>query len=97
MKVDIAEFKSGKQIPLGYVNVKKFDAEKLFDLVNWSAAGRPKPNCLKSDIGWANHGIAFRNPVSTQWWLALTEGWKVGTLQEITEYAEANKNNVLWM
>lgn len=87
--------------PVGYVEypteLKSYDdAEKCFDLCNWSHWADEKPKELYSDVCSVSHGICFRNPSGTNY-LALSQGWLMGDDKKIADYIETHKERSIWL
>lgn len=98
-KVEIYLYKWGSTTPeyKGYINQNTdFDAEKYWDMCNWSCKGTPKPGCLVSDLSYCNHGIVFVNPETKLWHLALSTGWLVGDRSKIQEYVNTHVLESYW-
>lgn len=72
------------------------DAEKCFDMCNWSHWSEEKPKELHSEIVSTQHGICFRTEDGTNY-LALTNGWLMGDDAKIAAYIEKNKERMLWI
>ena len=85
---------------LGYAEVEKLetedDAEYIFNLCNWSHWAEEKPKNLHANISSCNHGLSLVNPETQKRYLALSNGWLVGTSTEISDYVRNNKNNLIW-
>lgn len=99
MKVVIHTYSNGEIDPkyAGYIETDIFDAEKCWNLCNWTSWAKKKPENLYSDIGLCSHGICFTNPDTKEKWLALTSGWLVGNDTDITEYIKDNKDKAVWI
>lgn len=85
----------------GYLEADKFDskedAERFWDLCNWSHRDTTKPMNLFSDIEHCGHGIVFINPENNLWYLALSAGWLCGTENDIRDYIHRNHKNLDWI
>jgi len=116
MKIRIYEFPNSKTPPYlkdenpverGYIEipddkVMEYDADKCWDICNWSHWAVPKkPECLHSDISHCDHGIVFVYPSDLDsdglHVLALSNGWLRGPKDFIQQYATAHKDKVLWV
>lgn len=81
---------------LGYIEVKKFDAQEIFNLCNWSCWAKEKPSNLHADICYCDHGLCLINPETQERWLSKSVGWMVGSEDKITKYVSDNKYNIVW-
>lgn len=99
MRIPIHIYSFGAIVPeyVGYIQADQFDVEECWHLCNWTQWAEQKPVELHSDIGCCSHGICFTNPETKEKWLALTFGWLVGNVLEISEYVRKNKNKVVWI
>lgn len=99
MRIPIHIYSFGAIVPeyVGYIQSDQFDVEECWHLCNWTQWAAQKPVELHSDIGCCSHGICFTNPETKEKWLALTFGWLVGNVLEISEYVRKNKNKVVWI
>lgn len=99
MRIAIHIYSLGEIVPkyAGYIQADQFDAEECWHLCNWTQWAEQKPVELHSEIGCCSHGICFTNPETKEKWLALTSGWLVGDIVEISEYVRKNKGKVVWI
>ena len=85
---------------LGYAEVKKLetedDAEEIWNLCNWSHCAEEKPQNLHANISTCGHGLCLVNPETQERYLALSNGWLVGTSTEISDYVLNHKNELWW-
>ena len=96
MKVEVLYM--GK--PEGYIDYpsdfnSEEDAEKCWDLCNWSCWAEEKPTELHSDLSFVSHGVCFRTPNGTNY-LALSVGFLVGDDKKIADYINENKERIIW-
>lgn len=98
MRIAIHTYSFGEVVPkyTGYIEMDQFDADKCWELCNWTAWTKEKPKNLHSDIGSCSHGICFTNPETKEKWMALSLGWLVGDEKKISSYAERHKNDIIW-
>lgn len=99
MRVAIHTYSYGEIVPkyAGYIEIDQFDANKCWELCNWRVWTKEKPENLYSHICACSHGICFTNPETKEKWLALSFGWLVGNIVDISEYVKKNKDNILWL
>lgn len=83
-------------IYMGYAEVEEFDAQKIFDLCNWSCWAEEKPTNLHADIDYCDHGLCLINPETQEWWLSKSVGWLVGDRNTVDNYVNTNRYNLLW-
>lgn len=81
---------------LGYVEVKKFNAQEIFHICNWICWSKEKPSNLHADICYCDHGLCLINPETKERWSSKSIGWLVGTEDKISKYVSDNKYNILW-
>ena len=85
----------------GYLEADKLDnkedAEYFWHLCNWWHWSATKPRNLFSDVENCGHGIAFVNPKTEQWFLALSGGWLCGTEDDIRDYIHRNYKRLDWV
>lgn len=112
MRIRIYEFplqnprsnlRTDKPRELGYIEVKdeeinKYNANECWHICNWSNWSKVKPSCLQSDIVYCTHGIVFVYPglQAEVHCLALSDGWLVGTEEEVQKYATEHVNDPVW-
>ena len=98
MRVNIHNYTFGDTMPIyaGYINMEEFSADECWNLCNWTAWTEKKPNNLYSEISSCSHGICFTNTETQKKWLALSFGWLVGDENEISDYVEKHKNDIIW-
>jgi len=107
MQISFYVFPKGEDCPTyyGQIEMKAFDAEKCWHICQWENWTDEKPKeLLIADKIIADfhplcnfgHGICFRNPETGENWLALSQGWLVGTSTEITDYVRAHKDEIFW-
>lgn len=80
----------------GYVEMKTFDAEDIFNLCNWSHWSEEKPEVLHSDIDHCGHGLIIYNPNEKEYWLSLSVGWLRGNNKKIIKYVKENWRKEVW-
>lgn len=85
---------------LGYAEVETFetkdDAEKIWDLCNWSHWAEEKPENLYADISTCGHGLCLINPITQERYLSLSQGWLVGDEKTISDYVFNHKTTLFW-
>ncbi len=96
MKIDINIVKGLKLVNIGYIEADAFNADKCYDLFNWSRWSKVKPKNLFADIE-GNHRVCFTNPETNEMWLAKSVGWLHGSEEDIIEYIKENENSLLWL
>ena len=94
--------KSINIVPHGYVEIEEFDAEKVFDLCNWSCWTKEKPSCVHSDIDWIGHGLIVVDERKDKWHpvyhLALSTDWLVGDYYTIQDYLSYHMHGTcMWL
>ena len=102
MKVKVYDFtRNSEAREIGFINCKRFNAQKLFELCNYQRSEVQKPSCIHIAPmrlrGGVGHGIAFQNPANGQIWLAKSVDWFVGTMAEVEAYAKANADKEVWL
>lgn len=60
----------------GYLEFDKFDRDECWHLCNWSSWSKFKPQNLHSNIMACSSNIAFKDPESGIYHIALGIGWK---------------------
>ena len=98
MRVDIHTYPFGSSTPVygGYIEMEEFNADKCWELCNWTAWADEKPDGFYSEIGSCSHAICFTNTGTEEKWLALSVGWLVGDSLKISDYVERHKNDIIW-
>lgn len=81
---------------LGYIEVEKFNAERIFDICNWEHWVSTKPSNLHADISSCNHGLCLLNPITNLMWLAKSQGWLVSSQHHIKNYVQKHQHDILW-
>ena len=96
MRVDIHTYPFGSSTPVygGYIEMEEFNADKCWELCNWTAWADEKPDGFHSEIGSCSHAICFTNTATEEKWLALSFGWLVGDSMKISDYVERHKNDM---
>ena len=98
MRVDIHTYSYKEETPVygGYIEMDEFDADRCWELCNWTAWADEKPDGFHSDIGSCSHAICFTNTETEEKWLALSFGWLVGDSLKISDYVKRHKNDIIW-
>ena len=98
MRVDIHTFSFGSSTPVygGYIEMEEFNADRCWELCNWTAWADEKPDGFYSEIGSCSHAICFPHTETEEKWLALSFGWLVGDSLKSFDYVERHKNDILW-
>lgn len=70
----------------GYAEVKEFDPEELWDLLNWSCWTDTKPEeVANSPLTHCNSDIALNIDGTNEYYIALSCGWKKITADSLEE------------
>ena len=70
----------------GYAEVEKFDADQLWNLLNWSCWTNKKPKEVKhSPLTHCNADVVFNIDGTNEYHCALTCGWHKKTAQSVKE------------
>ena len=97
MKINIHIVKDSDLIYVGYIEEEYFNADKCWDMCNWKHWLKEAPDGLHANISSCSHGICFTNPETNEIWLAKSIGWLVGNRNEIIDYVNQNKDELIWL
>lgn len=82
-------------IELDVAEFNESEAQKCWDICNWSCWADEKPKELNADIDWCDHGIVFK--ANEDNYLALSNGWLKGNSVDIATYVEEHKEEMVWI
>ena len=83
----------------GYVEINilsPLNPENVFHFCNWSCWTEEKPENVYTDIDVIGHGLVVKDPITGVYHLALSVGWFSGTKEDVVNYIEKHKDEIIW-